>query len=203
VLLLGESGVGKGACGAHDHRNSRAPVKRFVQVNCAAIPEELIESELSATRKGSFTGATEKQVGKFEQGRSRHDLPRRSWRHEPEDAGEGAAGACRSRSVERPWLGADDQGGRRVIAATNKNSRRRSIAESSARISTSAQRDPDRRAAAARAARGHSALVQHFAKRTAEEHNLKPKRSIRRRLERCSATAGAATSASCATPSSG
>jgi two-component system nitrogen regulation response regulator NtrX len=41
--------------------------ERFVQVNCAAIPEELIESELFGHEKGSFTGATEKQIGKFEQ----------------------------------------------------------------------------------------------------------------------------------------
>jgi two-component system nitrogen regulation response regulator NtrX len=49
------------------HRNSLRNRERFVQVNCAAIPEELIESELFGHEKGSFTGATEKQVGKFEQ----------------------------------------------------------------------------------------------------------------------------------------
>jgi two-component system nitrogen regulation response regulator NtrX len=49
------------------HRNSLRSRERFVQVNCAAIPEELIESELFGHEKGSFTGATEKQVGKFEQ----------------------------------------------------------------------------------------------------------------------------------------
>ena len=49
------------------HRNSPRTRERFVQVNCAAIPEELIESELFGHEKGSFTGATEKQVGKFEQ----------------------------------------------------------------------------------------------------------------------------------------
>jgi two-component system, NtrC family, nitrogen regulation response regulator NtrX len=49
------------------HRNSLRGRERFVQVNCAAIPEELIESELFGHEKGSFTGATEKQIGKFEQ----------------------------------------------------------------------------------------------------------------------------------------
>ena len=48
------------------HRNSLRSRERFVQVNCAAIPDELIESELFGHEKGSFTGATEKQVGKFE-----------------------------------------------------------------------------------------------------------------------------------------
>ena len=49
------------------HRNSPRAGQRFIQVNCAAIPEELIESELFGHEKGSFTGATEKQIGKFEQ----------------------------------------------------------------------------------------------------------------------------------------
>ena len=48
------------------HRNSLRKDEEFVQVNCAAIPEELIESELFGHEKGSFTGATEKQIGKFE-----------------------------------------------------------------------------------------------------------------------------------------
>ena len=48
------------------HRNSKRRDETFVQVNCAAIPEELIESELFGHEKGSFTGATEKQIGKFE-----------------------------------------------------------------------------------------------------------------------------------------
>jgi two-component system nitrogen regulation response regulator NtrX len=67
VLLLGESGVGKELVARAIHRNSQRARERFVQVNCAAIPEELIESELFGHEKGSFTGATEKQIGKFEQ----------------------------------------------------------------------------------------------------------------------------------------
>src|SRR6516164_10551902 len=67
VLLLGESGVGKELVARAIHRNSLRNRERFVQVNCAAIPEELIESELFGHEKGSFTGAAEKQMGKFEQ----------------------------------------------------------------------------------------------------------------------------------------
>jgi two-component system nitrogen regulation response regulator NtrX len=67
VLLLGESGAGKELVARAIHRNSLRSRDRFIQVNCAAIPEELIESELFGHEKGSFTGATEKQIGKFEQ----------------------------------------------------------------------------------------------------------------------------------------
>jgi two-component system nitrogen regulation response regulator NtrX len=67
VLIHGESGVGKELVARAIHRNSLRARERFVQVNCAAIPEDLIESELFGHEKGSFTGATEKQIGKFEQ----------------------------------------------------------------------------------------------------------------------------------------
>src|SRR5438552_12367981 len=67
VLIQGESGVGKEPVARTIHRNSLRSRERFVQVNCAAIPEELIESELFGHEEGSFTGSTEKQVGKFEQ----------------------------------------------------------------------------------------------------------------------------------------
>jgi two-component system, NtrC family, nitrogen regulation response regulator NtrX len=66
VLITGESGVGKELVARAIHRNSLRKGEAFVQVNCAAIPDELIESELFGHEKGSFTGATEKQIGKFE-----------------------------------------------------------------------------------------------------------------------------------------
>jgi formate hydrogenlyase transcriptional activator len=67
VLLLGESGVGKEVIASAIHQNSERKNRKMVRINCAAIPANLIESELFGHEKGSFTGATDRRIGKFEQ----------------------------------------------------------------------------------------------------------------------------------------
>lgn len=67
VLITGASGTGKEMMARHLHAKSRRKDKTFVAVNCAAIPENLLESELFGHEKGAFTGAVSRRVGKFEE----------------------------------------------------------------------------------------------------------------------------------------
>ncbi len=66
VLILGESGVGKERVAQAIHYHSHLAAKPYLKVNCAALPENLIESELFGHEKGAFTGATTKRIGRFE-----------------------------------------------------------------------------------------------------------------------------------------
>ena len=66
VLITGESGTGKELVAAAIHASSRRHARAFVTVNCAAIPRDLVESEMFGHERGSFTGATERRLGRFE-----------------------------------------------------------------------------------------------------------------------------------------
>ena len=67
ILITGESGVGKEVMARYVHQKSRRASRPFISVNCAAIPENLLESELFGHEKGAFTGAVARRIGKFEE----------------------------------------------------------------------------------------------------------------------------------------
>jgi two-component system, NtrC family, nitrogen regulation response regulator NtrX len=183
VMLLGESGVGKELVARTIHRNSARVGQRFVQVNCAAIPEELIESELFGHEKGSFTGATEKQIGKFEQADRGTIFLDEVGDMSPKTQAK-VLRVLQEQEVERLGSARTIKVDVRVIAATNKD------------LEEGIQRGEFREdlffrlnvipivVPPLRERRGDiPLLVQHFARRTAEEHNLKPKRFDARAME--------------------
>jgi len=67
ILITGESGVGKEVIARYVHQKSRRAQRPFISVNCAAIPDNLLESELFGHEKGAFTGAVARRIGKFEE----------------------------------------------------------------------------------------------------------------------------------------
>ena len=155
--IQGESGVGKELVARTIHRNSLRSRERFVQVNCAAIPEELIESELFGHEKGSFTGATEKQVGKFEQADRGTIFLDEVGDMSPKTQAK-VLRVLQEGEVERLGSARTIKVDVRVIAATNKNLEEEIEKGHVPRGSLlPPRRDPDSRAAAARAARGHPA----------------------------------------------
>ena len=204
VLIQGESGVGKELVARTIHRNSLRSRERFVQVNCAAIPEELIESELFGHEKGSFTGATEKQIGKFEQADRGTIFLDEVGDMSPKTQAK-VLRVLQEGEVERLGSARTIKVDVRVIAATNKDLEEEIEKGHVPRGSLlPPARHPDPRAAAARAAARTSRCWCGTSWTTsAARTTCGRSASRRRRSRRCSATAGRATSASCATPSSG
>src|SRR5215216_7210249 len=176
VLLLGESGVGKELIARAIHRNSPRAGQRFVQVNCAAIPEELIESELFGHEKGSFTGATEKQIGKFEQA-DRGTIFLDEIGDMSQKTQAKVLRVLQEQEVERLGSARTIKVDVRVIAATNKNledaiQRGQFREDLYFRLNVIPIVVPPLR----ERREDIPQLVQHFAKLTSDEHNLKPKK---------------------------
>ena len=120
VLITGESGVGKELVAAAIHGSSARRDKPFVRVNCAAIPRDLVESEMFGHEKGSFTGATERCIGRFELAHSGT-----LFLDEVGDLGPEAQAkllrAIEAREIERVGGGQSIKVDVRIIAATNKD----------------------------------------------------------------------------------
>ena len=176
VLLLGESGVGKELVARAIHRNSPRAGQRFVQVNCAAIPEELIESELFGHEKGSFTGATEKQVGKFEQA-DRGTIFLDEIGDMSQKTQAKVLRVLQEQEVERLGSARTIKVDVRVIAATNKDleeaiGRGEFREDLYFRLNVIPIVVPPLRERREDIPR----LVQHFIKRAADEHNLRARR---------------------------
>ena len=176
VMLLGESGVGKELVARTIHRNSPRAGQRFVQVNCAAIPEELIESELFGHEKGSFTGATEKQIGKFEQA-DRGTIFLDEVGDMSQKTQAKVLRVLQEQEVERLGSARTIKVDVRVIAATNKNledaiERGEFREDLYFRLNVIPILVPPLR----ERREDIPLLVQHFGKLTSDEHNLKPKK---------------------------
>jgi len=120
VLITGESGTGKELVAAAIHFGSARKDKPFVRVNCAAIPRDLVESEMFGHEKGAFTGATERRIGRFELAHTGT-----LFLDEVGDLGPEAQAkllrAIEAREIERVGGGKPIRVDVRIIAATNKD----------------------------------------------------------------------------------
>ncbi len=155
VLILGESGTGKELVAEAIHQLGHRKAGPFIAVNTAAIPRELIESELFGHEKGAFTGAVNQVDRQVRTGQRRHPVPRRNRRHARRSADAAAASAA-VRQIRRVGGREEIAVDVRIIAATNRDlgadDRRRRVPR---RSLLPAQRRADPTSAAARAAGRH------------------------------------------------
>jgi len=120
VLITGESGVGKEVIANHIHQSSKRAKGPYVAINCAAIPDTLLESILFGHEKGSFTGATKAQVGKFEQA-NRGTLFLDEIGEMPAPLQAKLLRVLQDKMIERIGSSESIQADVRIIAATNLN----------------------------------------------------------------------------------
>src|SRR6185369_6171157 len=120
VLIAGESGTGKELVAVAIHGGSPRRERPFVRVNCAAIPRDLVESEMFGHERGAFTGATDRRIGRFELA-NRGTL----FLDEVGDLGAEAQAkllrAIEAREIERVGGGKPIRVDVRIVAATNKD----------------------------------------------------------------------------------
>jgi Sigma-54 interaction domain len=112
-LILGESGVGKDVLASYIHRHSDRAHGPFVRVNCAALPDELLESELFGYDQGAFTGAGRSKPGKFELA-DNGTVSGRDWRDESSPSSEIVARSA-GRRVQPSGRQMADQSKRRCL----------------------------------------------------------------------------------------
>ena len=157
VLLIGESGTGKELLAEHIHRLSPFASGPFVKVNCAAIPTELIESELFGHEKGSFTGAAGMRRGKFELADGGHAVPGRDRRPARGVAGQTAARAAGRRVPPRGRRAVDSRFGARDLGDQPRPDDAGGAGQVPRRSVLPRERGADPRSGAARAASGYPA----------------------------------------------